>query len=239
MITMIGKRFRWLMCAALITIHYSLFTTSCGKLYEVEELTEDQLSVAELSVGRHAVDLMVGDAFQLPMTIMPDTLAERGIYWESADTTVVRISEGSLTAVGPGETTVTAIAMAGLMSDTCHIRVLELWTIDPYAFLYDMVVYADVSVNGRAADDNIMVGAFGSDDSGRPQLKGLGSLRRSPDGRQYMVLRTYSNRIDGESLTLRCYDRSRALLLESPNSIIFENNATLGTLSHLYNIVFE
>ena len=217
----------------------AVILTSCGKPFELEEVAEDQLSVTELAVDRHSVDLMVGDIYQVSATVKPDTLAERGIYWESADTTVVRISEGRLVAVGAGETTVKAIAMAGLKSDNCHVRVIEPWVIDPYAFLYDMVVYADVSVNGRAADDNTSVGVFGRDDSGGPLLKGVGVMRRSADGRSYMVLRTYSNGDDGESLTLRCYDRSRALLLESKEGITFENNSTLGTLSRLYSIVFE
>ena len=239
MIKNIGKKSRWLLCAALFTIHYSLFTTSCGKLFEVEELGDDLMAVAELSLTRHTVDLMVGDEFLLAADITPDTLAASGIYWESADTTVVRISGERLTAIGPGETTVTAIALAGLKSDTCRIRVLDRWVLDPYAFIYDMVIYADVSVNGRAADDDTLVGAFGIDADGHTQLKGLGSLRHSPDGRQYMVLRTYSNAADGENLSLRCYDRSRALLLESPTTLVFKSNATLGTLSRLYTIVFE
>lgn len=239
MIKNIGKKSRWLLCAVLFTIHYLLFTTSCSKLFEVEELADDQMAVAELSLARHAVDLMVGDEFLLPVDVTPDTLAASTIYWESADTAVVRISGGRLTAVGPGEATVTAIALAGLKSDTCRIRVFDRWVLDPYAFLYDMVVYADVSINGRAANDETLVGAFGTDADGCTQLKGLGSLRHSPDGRQYMVLRTYSNAADGESLSLRCYDRSRALLLESPTALVFQSNATLGTLSRLYAIVFE
>ena len=237
--TKISRRSRRLMASALFTISFSVLTTSCGKPFEVDEVTEDKLSVAELTMDRHSVDLIAGDIYQVPTTVKPDTLAERGIYWESADTSVVRISEGRLVAVGAGQTTVKAIAMAGLKSDTCHIRVMEPWVVDPYAFLYDMVIYADVSVNGRAANDSTLVGVFGRDESGRSQLKGIGVMRRSADGKPYMQLRTYSNGDDGESLTLRCYDRSRALLLESKEGITFENNSTLGTLSHLYSIVFE
>lgn len=237
--TKISRRSSWLMASALFTISFSVLTTSCGKPFEVDEVTEDKMSVTELTMGRHSVDLMAGDIYQVPTKVKPDTLAERGIYWESADTSVVRVSEGRLVAVGAGQTTVKAIAMAGLKSDTCHIRVLEPWSVDPYAFLYDMVIYADVTVNGQAANDSTLVGVFGHDEAGRSQLKGIGVMRHSADGKSYMQLRTYSNGDNGEILTLRCYDRSRALLLESKEGITFESNSTLGTLSHLYSIVFE
>jgi hypothetical protein len=211
--------------------------SGCGKPFEVEELPEEQL--AELTMGRHTIDLMVGDTFQVPTKVTPDSLAGRGIYWESADTTIVRISEGKVVALAPGETSVKAIAMAGEKSDTCHVRVLPLWVIDPYVFRYDMVVYADVKVNNQNAHDNMVVGVFGQDEDGLSQLKGLGNLRRSADGLTYMQLRIYSNNDNGEPLSVKCYDRSQALLMESNDRLTFENNSTLGTLSSLYSIAFE
>ena len=129
--------------------------------------------------------------------------------------------------------------MAGEKSDTCHVRVLPLWVIDPYVFRYDMVVYADVKVNNQNAHDNMVVGVFGQDEDGLSQLKGLGNLRRSADGLTYMQLRIYSNNDNGEPLSVKCYDRSQALLMESNDRLTFENNSTLGTLSSLYSIVFE
>lgn len=211
--------------------------SGCGEIFEVEEISE--LSVAELTMDRHTIDLMVGDTFQVPAKVTPDSLAQRGIYWESADSSIVRISEGKVQALATGETTVRAIAMAGEKSDTCHVRVWPLWDLDPYAFRYDMVVYADVRINNQAADDNMLVGVFGQDDDGRSQLKGIGRMRRTADGQSYMLLRIYSNGDNGEPLTVRCYDRSQAMVLESSARLEFENNNTLGTLTSLYSITFE
>jgi hypothetical protein len=54
-----------------------------------------------------------------------------------------------------------------------------------------------------------------------------------------MQLRLYSNEEGADTLTLRCYDRNRLLVVESKERVGFDSNATLGTLSMLYDITFE
>ena len=127
-------------------------------------------------------------------------------------------------------------ALAGMKRDSCRVRVYR-WSFDPYQFRYDMVVYANVTVGGQPADANTLVAAFGHGETGAPEVRGMGVMRQSAD-RKYMLLRLYSNETDGEELTFRCYDRRRLLMVDG-KEVTFENNATWGTLSSLYNIVFE
>ena len=213
----------------------ALMLVSCGELIEVDEISEQQVTEAKLSVERRNVDMMVGDSYELTVKLTPDSLTAKGIYWESANPAVVSINEGTVVAVAPGETVIRVTSVAGLKSDSCRVRVIPRWSFAPYQFRYDMVVYANVTVGGRALDYDVTVAAF-SDDG---EVRGIGLLRTAGK-QQYLQLRLYSNDNEGdEQLTLRCYDRQRLLLVDAKEKLTFESNATLGTLSSLYSIVFE
>lgn len=226
------KNWRSIFGLAALTIGLA----SCGELFEVEEVAE-QAAIADIEMGRRTIDMMEGDWYTLPATITPDSLIKKGVFWEVADTNIVSIDNGTITAKAPGETTVRATAVAGLKSDTCRVRV-HRWEFNPYQFRYDMVVYADVTVAGQPADEMLKVAAFGSDETGAQQIRGIGVMRQSGD-KKYMQLRLYSNEEGADTLTLRCYDRNRLLVVESKERVGFDSNATLGTLSMLYDITFE
>ena len=51
--------------------------------------------------------------------------------------------------------------------------------------------------------------------------------------------KTVNEKIALDGLTLRCFDRQRMLLVDAKEKLTFDSNATLGTLSSLYSIVFE
>ena len=226
------KNWRSIFGLAALTIGLA----SCGELFEVEEVPE-QAAVADIAMGRHTVDLMVGDSYTLPATITPDSLINKGLFWEVADTNIVSIDNGTIMAKAPGETAVRVTAVAGMKNDTCHVNV-HRWDFAPYQFRYDMVIYADVTVGGKAPEAGTMVAAFGYDETGAQQIRGLGVMRQSGD-KKYMQLRLYSNEEGADTLTLRCYDRNRLLVVESKERVGFDSNATLGTLSMLYDITFE
>ena len=211
--------------------------TSCAELFEVDEVEEPQFAEVELSFDRRTVDLLVGDEYQLPVTVKADSVTNAAIYWESADSSIVSVNDGIIDALAPGETMVKATAVSVLKSDSCRVRVLPYWAVDPYKYQYDMVVYANVTVGGRQADQSVMVAAFARGENGE-EVRGVGSIRQS-EGISYMQLRVYSNVQEGETLTLRCYDRRRLLLVECKEALVFENATTWGTLSRLQNIEFD
>ena len=202
---------------------------SCAELFDVDDSKQE---VASLTVGQKHIDLMVGDRFVVSATLSPDTLVNKALYWESLNSSIVSVSDDVLTAVAPGETKVVVTSVSRQLRDTCAVTVYPVWQVSPTDFLYDMVVFAKVTVDGRDMDDSIVVGVF--DDSGR--LRGVGSLQESY-GISYMLLRIYSENDEGEPLTLRCYDRRRARITDCAKTITF-NGSTLGTLSNLYPIDF-
>lgn len=211
-------------------------TAACGDFYELKDTTVPEVT---LTAGRDSIDLMVGDRFDVPIVLTPDTLAGLTLYWESADTTVAALDGATVVAKAPGRTTVQAYTSMGERQVACAVRVYPQWTLNPYKFLYDMVVFANVTVGGRPADSETTIAVFGTDDDGNEELRGLGSLQQE-GARQYMLLRVYSNvNYSDEPMTLRCYDRTRALVTTASDTIDFDNNSTLGTLSQLYSITFE
>jgi hypothetical protein len=206
-----------------------LTMTSCAELFNLDDSKQE---VASLTVSEKHIDLMVGDQYVVPATLKPDTLVNKALYWESLNSSIVSVSENVLTAVAPGETKVVVTSMSGQLRDTCAVTVHPVWRVAATDYLYDMVVFANATVDGRDMDDSIVVGVF--DDSGK--LRGVGSLQES-HGISYMLLRIYSENDESEQLTLRCYDRKRARITTATSSITF-NGSTLGTLSKLYPIDF-
>lgn len=251
------KNWRSIFGLAALTIGLA----SCGELFEVEEVPEQSV-VADIAMERRTVDLMVGDRYALPATITPDSLIKKGVFWEVADTNIVSINDGIITAKEPGETTVRVTAVAGLKSDTCHVRVIPRWEISPYDFARDMVVYADVTINGKKPDEGTIVGAFCGD-----ELRGVGQVRNS-NGQQYVQIRIYSPILFGDDITqddhpgsggvddievdednpteektieeisFKCYDHSLARLFTFAPKLNFDGE-THGTLSKLFKLTAE
>jgi len=204
--------------------------TSCGELFELNEVEEVK---AKLAVGQAEADLMVGDQYTLPATLTPDTLKNKALFYESLDEKIVSVSGNVLTAVAAGETKVVVTSVSQLVKDTCVVRVHPVWQVSPYDYRYDMLVFAKVTVDGRPLDNLATVGAFDADGT----LLGVGSMQKSGDT-DYVLLRIYSPDDEMEALTLRCYDRKRACIVECEKVLTY-NGGTLGTLSALYEIVFN
>ena len=69
----------------------------------------------------------IGSTTSLTATILPETATVQDVKWESSDTAVASVSSyGVVTAVGPGDATITAVATDGSgKSATCSVHVNE------------------------------------------------------------------------------------------------------------------
>ena len=66
----------------------------------------------------------IGSSFTIKPVISPEDASDLGIVWESADTKVVSVaSDGTVTAIGPGTTTVTATTNDGSFTSNCVVSV--------------------------------------------------------------------------------------------------------------------
>ncbi|MBQ9413715.1 MAG: Ig-like domain-containing protein, partial [Clostridia bacterium] len=65
---------------------------------------------------------------QLPILYTPEEAEAQSISWESADPSIVKVSNGYLTGVAPGSTTVTATSASGLTT-TCQVTIKPFETL--------------------------------------------------------------------------------------------------------------
>lgn len=66
----------------------------------------------------------IGSSFTIKPVISPEDASDLGVVWESADAKVVSVaSDGTVTAIGPGTTTVTATTNDGSFTSNCVVSV--------------------------------------------------------------------------------------------------------------------
>lgn len=227
---------------------FSAVLCACGDLFEFEGNT---LVGSKITLDRHSLYLMAGDTYQLKATFDPDTVRNKAIYWMSNNVSVARFDNGVLVAVGEGETTVTGISIEQESTDTCHVVVGYEWgQINPMLYPFDMVVYADITVNGQPLKEGMQVGAFVDN-----ELRGAG-VQREFHSVKCTELRIYSSLnphgpyselnpqnplypddtpFEPEKVVFRVYDREQHHLYECPDSLIFDGE-THGHPSNLYKI---
>ena len=99
----------------------------------------DTDEVADIILSATSVDLLEGGSVALSYMITPWTLRDKTVTWTSSDENVAVVNKnGTVTAVGLGEATITATANAdGVTSAVCEITVSEIPSINLSALIYD------------------------------------------------------------------------------------------------------
>ena len=92
--------------------------SACDK--EDGERTESRVEVA---LDANAIELTVGETHTLTAQVTPEAEAGASVVWASANPEVAVVDAGVVTAVGAGETTVTA--SVGESSAACRVTVTE------------------------------------------------------------------------------------------------------------------
>ena len=197
-----------------------LALTSCG-LMEMDEQVE--FPVTELTLDRDTVCVMVGDRFALTPVIKPDS---------------VSVEDNVFTAKTAGWALVRAISVSQQLEDSCWVEVMPRWEDNRYEYPHEMMVYADVTVDGQPFDpETMMLGAFVED-----QLRGIGVLKES-NGIRYVSFRVgsdmmeYNTDPDGynETIRFRVYLKRQLRYKEFPQTIEFDGQ-THGTLNRLFEL---
>ena len=96
-----------------------------GTEEENEEETEEQTENAKVSLSKDSLTLEKGESDSVKVVVNSD---ERyAVEWSSADSSIASVSDGSVTGVGVGSTTITArVAVGSLVDDyTCSVTVIE------------------------------------------------------------------------------------------------------------------
>ena len=83
------------------------------------------IAVQSVSLSSHTLNFTgAGKSQTITATVYPSSATDKSITWSSSDTTVATVSNGRITAVGPGTALITASASNGI-SDCCVVTVEE------------------------------------------------------------------------------------------------------------------
>ena len=81
--------------------------------------------VASVSLDKTEITLTEGDTHILTATINPDNATNKNVSWKSSNTSVATVSNGKVTALKAGTTTITVTTEDGGKTATCNVTVNE------------------------------------------------------------------------------------------------------------------
>lgn len=99
-----------------INVYVNSFSESC----EVT-VKSDKIPVESITLDKKSIDMEIGQTCQLTATVLPENADDRNVTWSSSDETVATVSDGKITSLSAGSTTITAAA--GEVSATCSVTV--------------------------------------------------------------------------------------------------------------------
>ena len=86
--------------------------------------SEEDLSVKGISLSKSSISMKPGDTETLTVTFFPENAANKTISWESSDETIASVNaQGLVSAVKPGNITITATSNDGGEKATCSVAV--------------------------------------------------------------------------------------------------------------------
>jgi len=208
--------------------------SSCGDFYEFP--TSEPVPASQVRLPRKVVNLVVGDRYRIPVKFTPEQSTEQSVWWQLADSTIAHFENDTLVGVSQGTTVAYVTSVTDRRQDSCLVNVLPTMYVSPASYVFDMVVYAQVTVHGQpyttATQDSLIVCAYCEDD-----LRGIGVMREW-NGRPYMEIRIWSPFEYGDPIDFRCYYRGKAKVELFPGGLTFDGE-THGTLSNLYQMVID
>ncbi len=100
-----------------------LFFAGCSDDKESNDVTK-------ITLSDYRIELAVSETFVLKATVIPDNAENKTVIWNSENTTIATIDNyGKVTAIKPGETSITA--KAGSKTTTCRVIVTGNGNEDP------------------------------------------------------------------------------------------------------------
>lgn len=83
----------------------------------------DPVAVESVSLDKDALELLVGENATLTETVLPEDADNKDVTWESSAEDIATVVDGVVTAVAPGEATITVITVDGEKEDACVVTV--------------------------------------------------------------------------------------------------------------------
>ena len=119
------KKFAFVTAVALaLTVALALFA-GCSSGSEEDKTPETEaVAVTSVTLDKETLELTVGQTGSLAVTVAPQNATNKTVRWTSGDQSVVTVKpDGTVTAVGVGQTTVTVASITGDKTATCTVTV--------------------------------------------------------------------------------------------------------------------
>lgn len=91
-------------------------------------VTDSTVHVTEVSLNKNSTTISVGASETLTATVSPNNATNKSVNWSSSNTNVATVSNGTVTAVATGNTTITVTTVDGSRTATCTVTVEEVQT---------------------------------------------------------------------------------------------------------------
>lgn len=94
-----------------------------NRLYEDSYI---ETSISSITISQDEITLEEGETAELSVRISPATATNKTVYWHSFDSGIVRVSsDGTVTAVSPGQSFIVATSEDGGYSVYCEVTILQ------------------------------------------------------------------------------------------------------------------
>ncbi|HHV86147.1 MAG TPA: Ig domain-containing protein [Petrimonas sp.] len=92
-----------------------------SNLSATSQVTILPIEASSIEITPKSVSLLVGESIQLEGVVLPENTTDKTITWSSSNDQVAKVSDGIVTGVGAGKTTITA--SCGTASSSCEVKV--------------------------------------------------------------------------------------------------------------------
>lgn len=93
-------------------------------LMTISIITGCNQPIEHIILSTNIYEIVEGESFTLTYSILPDNAKVKNIKWDSVDTKIATVNDGTIVAVSPGTTVISASAKNGVIA-TCSITVKE------------------------------------------------------------------------------------------------------------------
>lgn len=77
----------------------------------------EEIEVSSISVSPSSIDMAVGDVAELTVSVSPSNATDKALSFESSNEAVATVEEGDVTAIAPGQATITVSASNGVKAE--------------------------------------------------------------------------------------------------------------------------
>lgn len=98
-----------------------VITAECDGITGRRSVTVNPIEATEVTLSESSVTLKATETTTLSASVLPDNTTYKDIIWGSSNDNVATVANGTITAIGVGEATITATC--GTVSSVCYVKV--------------------------------------------------------------------------------------------------------------------